>query len=453
MKQLLLPACFMVAMATMGYSQNMDEKNLPEPVRTSFSKAYGKPGKVKWGKEGKNEYEASFVLNGRETSVVYSGEGVLQETETEVPLAELPPGIGHYITNNYKSAKISEAAKVIKKDGTVVYEAEVNKKDLLFDTAGKFLERSIFHILKTFHIQSGGGWDYIAIGPDNRLYVSHGTRVNILDKTTGDSTGIIENTTGVHGIAFDKVNGKGYTSNGGSDNVTVFDLATHKTIAQISTGKNPDAILYEPLLKKIITCNGLSKDLSIIDLVENKVIATIAVGGKPETAVSNEKGKLYVNIEDKNEIIVIDLKTYTVEAHWPVSPGEEPTGLVLDKKTNRLFAGCGNKFLIAVNAATGAVVARLPIGDGCDGVGFDAGTKNIFASNGEGTISVFHETSASKVEAIAIITTKRGARTIIVDEETHLIYLPTAEFEPQTNPSQRRPKMIPGTFQVLVIGE
>lgn len=319
---------------------------------------------------------------------------------------------------------------------------------------GSQAQKKDFHITSTFHIQSAGGWDYLAIGPgNNHLYVSHGTQVNILDKTTGDSIGVIENTTGVHGIAFDKANGKGYTSNGRINNVTVFDLATNKVITQIATGENPDAILYEPFSKKIITCNGRSKDLSVIDPLENKVIATIPVGGKPETAVSNGEGKLYVNVEDKNEIVEVDVKTFTVQAHWPIAPGEEPTGLVLDKKTNRLFAGCGNKFLIAVNAATGGVVASLPIGDGCDGVGFDADTKNIFTSNGEGTMSVFHEKSADKIEAVATVTTKRGARTITVDQETHLIYLPTAEFEAQSNPSGGRPKMIPGTFQVLVIGQ
>jgi len=311
-----------------------------------------------------------------------------------------------------------------------------------------------FQILKTFHIVSGGGWDYLTVGPgNNRLYVSHGTQVNILDKTTGDSIGVIENTTGVHGIAFDKTNKKGFTSNGRLNNVTVFDLETNKPVTQIATGENPDAILYEPYSKKIITCNGRSKDLTVIDPVGLKVIATIPVGGKPETAVSNETGKLYVNVEDKNEIVVVDMKSFTVDAHWPIGPGEEPTGLVLDKKTNRLFAGCGNKFLIAVNAANGKVVASLPIGDGCDGVGFDTETKNIFTSNGEGTMSVFHEKSADKIEPVATVATKRGARTITVDAQTHLIYLPTADFEPQANPGQGRPRMIPGTFQVLVIGQ
>ena len=310
-----------------------------------------------------------------------------------------------------------------------------------------------FHIIKTFHIQSAGGWDYIAVGPgNNRLYVSHGTQVNILDKTTGDSIGVIQNTTGVHGIAFDKEHNKGFTSNGRLNNVTVFDLTTNAVITQIPTGANPDAIMYESYSKKIITCNGRGKNLSFIDPVENKLLDSIDVGGKPETAVSNGEGKLFVNIEDKNEILVVDLKTMKVEAHWPLAPAEEPTGLAFDKTTKRLFAGCGNKFLIVLNASTGAIVDKLSIGDGCDGVGFDVSTKNIFTSNGEGTMSVFHEKSADKIEPVTTVTTKRGARTIVVDQQTHLIYLPTADFEAQSNP-QERPRMKPGTFQVLVVGK
>ena len=312
-----------------------------------------------------------------------------------------------------------------------------------------------FQILKTFHIQSGGGWDYIAVGPgNNRLYVSHGTQVNILDKTTGDSIGIIENTPGVHGIAFDKSQNRGYTSNGRSNSVTVFDLNTNAVITQIPTGANPDAIMYEPFSKKIITCNGRGKNLSFIDPATNKLVDSIDVGGKPETAVSNGMGKLFVNIEDKNEIVEVDLRKMVVEAHWPIGPGEEPTGLVIDKNTNRLFAGCGNKFLIAVSAVTGKVVASMPIGDGCDGVAFDNDTKNIYTSNGEGTMSVFNEKSADKLEAIATVTTKRGARTITIDEQTHLVYLPTADFEKSDPKTPNvRPRMIPGSFQVLVVGK
>jgi DNA-binding beta-propeller fold protein YncE len=312
-----------------------------------------------------------------------------------------------------------------------------------------------FHILKTFHIQSAGGWDYLIVGPGNgRLYVSHGTQVNILDKTTGDSIGVIENTTGVHGIAFDKEHNKGFTSNGRLNNVTVFDLKTNAVIAQISTSANPDAIMFEPFSKKIITCNGRGKNLSIIDPVNNKLLDSIDVGGKPETAVSNGDGMVYVNIEDKNEIVAVNMKTMKVDKHWPLAPAEEPTGLCYDKTTNRLFAGCGNKLLAIVDASNGKVIATLPIGDGCDGAGFDQSTKNIFTSNGEGTMSVYHEKSANEYEKVSTITTKRGARTITVDQDTHLIYLPTADFEnPDPNTPNARPRMIPGTFQVLVIGK
>jgi DNA-binding beta-propeller fold protein YncE len=312
-----------------------------------------------------------------------------------------------------------------------------------------------FHVLKTFHIVSAGGWDYIAVGPgNNRLYVSHGTQVNILDKTSGDSIGVIENTAGVHGIAFDKSQNKGFTSNGRLNNVTVFDLKTNKIITQIPAGQNPDAIMYEPFTKKIITCNGRSKNLSIIDPVSEKLIDSVDVGGKPETAVSNGSGKLYINIEDKNEIVVVDLKTFKVEAHWSLAPAEEPTGLAFDKTTNRLFAGCGNKLLAIIDAKNGKIIETLPIGDGCDGASFDPATKNIFTSNGEGTISVYHEKSADKFEAVATVATKRGARTIAIDEQTHLLFLPTAEFEkPDPAAPKARPKMIPGTFQVLVVGQ
>lgn len=308
-------------------------------------------------------------------------------------------------------------------------------------------------VINTFHISSPGGWDYLAVGPVNDwLYVSHGTQVNILNKKTGDSVGVIENTTGVHGIAFDVADKKGFTSNGRLNNVTVFDINTNKVLAQIATGQNPDAIMYESFSKKIITCNGRSKNLSIIDPVNNKVVDSVDVGGKPETAVSDGAGKIFVNVEDKNEIVEIDVKTFKVLNHWSLSPAEGPTGLEYDKATKRLFAGC-DKLLVVLDAVTGKVIDKLPIGDGCDGVAFDAETKNIYTSNGEGTMTVIHEDNANKFSVLENIVTKRGARTIILDKKSHLIYLPTAEFEAQDPNQKGRPKMKPGTFQVLVVGE
>lgn len=309
------------------------------------------------------------------------------------------------------------------------------------------------HIIKTFHIASAGGWDYLAVSPANEwLYVSHGTQVNILNKTTGDSVGVIPNTTGVHGIAFAASNGKGYTSNGRLNSVTVFDINSNKVIGQIPTGVNPDAILYESFSRKIITCNGRSKNLSIIDPSVDKVIDSIDVGGKPETAVSDESGHLFVNIEDKNEIVQIDTKSYKVLNHWSIAPAEGPTGLAYDSKTKRLFAGC-EKSLVVVNAENGKIVSKLPIGEGCDGVVFDPETKTIYTANGEGNMNMIVEQSDEVFKSIGSVSTKKGARTIALDPKTHLLYLPTAEFEPQISESKGRPKMIPGTFQVLVVGE
>ena len=288
-----------------------------------------------------------------------------------------------------------------------------------------------FHVLKTFHIASAGRWDYIAVGPgNNRLYVSHGTQVNILNETTGDSIGVIENTQGVHGIAFDKEDNKGFTSNGRSNTVSKFDLVTNKVLAEIPTGNDPDAILYDAYSKKIITCNGHSNNLSVIDPLQNKVIATIPLAGNPETAVADDQGKLYVNIENKNEIAVINTKTFAVENYWLLAPGEGPTGLAIDKNTNRLFAGCSEtKSLVILDALNGKLIDTLPIGQHCDGVVFDSNTKYIFASNGDGTLTVIHENSAVDFKVLENAVTKKGARTSAIDETTHLIYLPTADFE------------------------
>lgn len=308
-------------------------------------------------------------------------------------------------------------------------------------------------VINTFHIASGGGWDYIAVGPVNDwLYVSHGNQVNVLNKRTGDSVAVLKNTTGVHGIAFDVKNNKGYTSNGRFNTVTVFDMNTNKEIGSIPTGQNPDAIMYEPFSKTIITCNGRSNNLSIIDPLQNKVIDSVAVGGKPETAVSDGAGKLFVNVEDKNEIAEIDIKTFKVLHHWSILPGDGPTGLALDKQTKRLFAGC-DKMLMVIDITNGKVVAKVPIGDGCDGVAFDAERKLIYTSNGEGTMTVIHEETADKYTVVQNVVTKRGARTIALDEATHLLYLPTAEFEPADPKQKDRPKMKVGTFQVLVVGK
>ena len=308
-------------------------------------------------------------------------------------------------------------------------------------------------LLNTYHITSPGGWDYIALEPNsNNLFVSHSSQVNIVDKNTGDSLGVIPNTTGVHGIAFVPALNKGYTSNGRLNTVTVFDLKTFAVLSQINVGQNPDAIFYDEFSKRIVTCNGRSKDLSFVDPVTEKVTATIKLDGKPETAVSNNAGKIFVNIEDKSEVVEIDAVKFEILNTWSIAPGEAPTGLAYDAKTKRLFAGCGdNKLLIVLDADNGKIIDKISIGEGCDGVAFDAGLKNIYASNGEGTLTVIKEISADKYEVVENAKTKKSARTICVDEKTHKIYLPAADLSKPEKEGDR-PRMIPSSFQVMVLG-
>jgi YVTN family beta-propeller protein len=312
-----------------------------------------------------------------------------------------------------------------------------------------FAQTHGYKVTNTYHIKSSGGWDYIAVNND-KIYVSHGDQVNILSETNGDSLGVIPNTNGVHRIAFDNEAGIGFTSNGRTNTVTIFDLKTNQVIDTVATiGKNPDAIMFEPYTKTVITCNGRSNNLSVIDPIQKKVIKTIDVGGKPEKATSDGQGRLFVNIEDKNEIVEIDLKNYEVLNHWSLNGGDGPTGLVYDVETKRLFASC-EKQLIVVDATSGKIIDKLPIGEGADGVAFDKKNKIIFTSNGEGTITAIKENSANSFAVLGNYPTKKGARTITIDEATGTLYLPTADFESNTS-SGTRPKMIAGTFEVLEV--
>jgi YVTN family beta-propeller protein len=322
--------------------------------------------------------------------------------------------------------------------------------------AGNCASAQEYHVLSTFHIPSNGGWDYIAVSPTtDNIYVSHATQVNILNKNTGDSVGVIPNTTGVHGIAFAPEFLKGFVSNGKLNTVTIFEMNINAVEGQVNVGENPDAIMYDQYSKKVWVCNGHDKSLSVIDPANNNIVKTIELDGKPETAVA-DAGHIYINIEDKNEIQVVNSATYTVEHTWKIGGGKSPSGLAIDVATKRLFAGCDNKLLIVVNAENGKVVKELPIGEGCDGVAFDAGKKLVFSSNGEGTLSMIKEISANKFEVMKPVPTKKGARTIAIDQKTHKVYLPTADFVPAPAAGQEAPKRrgtVPGTFQVLVVGE
>ncbi|GAB4091470.1 hypothetical protein GCM10028786_03960 [Flaviaesturariibacter terrae] len=318
----------------------------------------------------------------------------------------------------------------------------------LFASLLGLTQHTSFRQKQSFPIRSTGGWDYLALY-SGRIFVAHATQVNVLNAATGDSIGVIPNTTGVHGIAFDPSVGHGFTSNGRRNNVFVFDLKTLAVVDSIATGQNPDAILFEPFTGFVITCNGRSGDLTLINPTKNVVEGTIAVGGRPEEAASDGKGRLFVNIEDKNEVVCVDLKARKVIHRWSLGGAEGPTGLQYDPATNRLFAGCEEK-LVVLDAGTGRIVASLPIGAGCDGVVFWPKRRLVITSNGQsGTLSVIREVSADKFVSVATVPTQRSARTIALDPATGTIFLPAADFE-KPAAANERPHMIPGSFRILV---
>ena len=308
-----------------------------------------------------------------------------------------------------------------------------------------------YHISAAFAISGDGGYDYMTVDASSeKLYVAHGSQVNVLNKTTGDSLAIIKTEKDVHGIALVNALGKGYISNGSMNRVLVFDLATNKILKDIPAGKFTDAIFYDDFSKRIITCNGRGKSMTVIDPTTDKVVATIQLTGWPETAVSDGKGNIYVNNEEKAEIDVIDATTFKIKHQWSNKPGEGASGLAIDRKTMRLFATCSNKLLIVMNATNGKVIATFPTGDGADGAGFDTELKRAYSSNGDGTLTVVKELSANKFTLIENVVTKPGTRTIAVDQKTHKIYLPSGLFKPASKEAHH-PELIQGTFKILTV--
>ena len=315
-----------------------------------------------------------------------------------------------------------------------------------------------YHLLKKYVLGGEGRWDYITADSDShRLYISRSTHVMVVDANTGAILGDIPNTSGVHGIALAAEFGKGFTSNGRDASVTIFDLKTLKTLGQVKVGQNPDAILYDPISKRIFTFNGTSKDTTAIDAKTGVVAGTLALGGRPESGVSDGRGKIFVNIEDKSQVVEFDARNLTIDATWSLAPGEEPTGIAMDRKHRRLFVGCSNKLLAVMNADNGKLITTLPIGDGVDATAFDAESQLAFSSNGEGTLTVVHEDTPDKFSVVENAPTQRGARTMALDQKSHKVFLITAEFGPAPAPTKEqprpRPTMVPGSFTLLVFGK
>ena len=313
-----------------------------------------------------------------------------------------------------------------------------------------------YHIAKKTVLGGEGGWDYLYCdSAARRIYLSRSTHVMVVDADSYAIVGDIPNTPGVHGIAIVSDLNKGFISNGRDNSVTIFDLKTLKETGRVAVGKNPDAIMYDPASKRIFTFNGGSQDTTAIDASMGKVVGTVALGGKPEFAVSDEKGHVYVNIEDKSEVAQLDANKLAVDARWSLAPGEEPSGLAIDRKNHRLFSVCSNKLMVVLNSDNGKVVTTLPTGSGTDAAAFDPDTEFAFSSNGEGTLTVVHEDSPNKFTVAESVPTQRGARTMTLDQKTHRLFSVSAEYGPTPAPTTERPRprapMIPGTFTLLVL--
>lgn len=323
-----------------------------------------------------------------------------------------------------------------------------------FVTAGD----SGYHLINTYKLGGEGGWDYLTMdSASRRLYISRATHVIVLDADSGKVVGDIPDTPGVHGIALAPELGRGFVSDGREATVTIFDLRTLEPITKVKVGENPDCILYDPATKRVFTFNGRSHDSTAIDAASGTVVGTIKLDGKPEFAVSDGKGEIFVNIEDKSQLDAIDAQKLQVKSSWPLAPCEEPSGLAIDRKHRRLFAGCDNKMMAVADADTGKVIATPPIAEGVDANAFDPETEMAFASCGEGVLTIVHEESPNKFTVLENVATQQGARTMALDEKTHQVYTVTAKFGPPPAPTADNPHprhtILPDTFVVLVFGK
>ena len=298
-----------------------------------------------------------------------------------------------------------------------------------------------------------GRWDYLTVDSQaKRLYIARATRFMVVNTETGELVGQISDTPGAHGVAIATDLGVGFTSNGQANDVSVFDLKTLAVTKKVPIGQNPDAILYHAPTRSVFVFNGQSHSVSVIDAVSLSVKATIAIAGKPEFAVADDHGNIYVNIADKNTITVIDAASFKVKHVWPLGSCEEPTGLSIDKSKSVAFASCGNQKLAVVDLSTGKVVQTVPIGDDCDATAFDANRQLVFASNGEGTLTVIARDEQGSYHVQQKLATQPGSKTMALDSSSGQIYLPTGKFTGP--PAQKpRPKLIPGTFEVWIISE
>jgi YVTN family beta-propeller protein len=314
------------------------------------------------------------------------------------------------------------------------------------------IQAAEYKLINTIPIGGDGGWDYLSVDPAaQRLYVSHATKVVVIDLSNDKIIGEITNTPGVHGLAPAPELGRGLVTCGRENKAAIVDLKTLQTISKIETGAGPDSMLYDPVQQEFYTFNGHGGSATVIDAKSGNVITTIPLGGRPEFAcVDPAAGRVFDNLEDKSEVAVIDTKKHEVVNRWPIAPGESASGMAIDLKNHRLFLGCDNHLMVMMDSENGKVLATVPIGGGVDANAFDPDTQLAFASCGDGTTTIAKE-DGDKLTVVQTLKTEKSARTMTIDPATHKIYLASAKFEAPAE-GQRRGKIIPGTFKILVYG-
>jgi YVTN family beta-propeller protein len=308
-----------------------------------------------------------------------------------------------------------------------------------------------YRLLKTIPVEGDGFWDYLITDPSHtRLFISHGTCVQVMDLKTEKIIATIPNTPGVHGIALVPEFGKGFISAGRIDSVIIFDLMTYNIIGKVKTGKNPDAIIYDPFSKRVFSFDAGGNDVTAIDAKTNVVVGQIPFPGNPENAVPDGNGKMFVNIEDTGMIIKFDTKTLKIVAQWSLAPGKGPTGLAFDRTNRLLFSGCSeSKQLVVLDANKGTVITTLPIGDRCDGVAYSDKEQNVVTSNGDGTMTVIHQSGPNHYSVIQTLETKKSARTITYDFTLQKFFLSAADVTMENG----KRKVTPGSFCIVVVGK
>jgi DNA-binding beta-propeller fold protein YncE len=322
-----------------------------------------------------------------------------------------------------------------------------------FDASAEPAE-SGYRILKKIPVGGEGGWDYLTMdAAAGRLYVSRSNRVLVVDVEKEKVVGEVAKTPGVHGIALAPKHKRGFTSNGGDSTVTVFDMETLREVAQSKVGSRPDAILYDPASDRVFTFNAGSKDTTALAAADGKVAGTVELGGRPESGVADEKGMVYVNIVDKDEVVALDARKLSVKERWSLDTGKGPMGIAMDRAKRRLFVTCRNEKMVILNADSGKVLATAKIGKGTDACAFDPGTGLAFSSNGDGTLTVVEEQPADHFRVAANVMTQVGSRTMALDTKTHRIYLAAARFKAAAPGAKGRPAMEPDSFAILVVGK